>query len=91
MDEKQANGASGDKSGFNFRDDTSGKIRRISFMEPMGKDISFERWRITLYYHRHFAATAFFDNAVEYEAFIKKHAAECYEDYSQFVSKIEGA
>ena len=70
------------KSGFLYSDE--GKRRRIYFIEGRGKDISYERWRVTLYYEPNFAMTAFFDSAEAYERFVKAHAPQCFDDYVEF-------
>ena len=68
--------------GFIFND--GGKGRRIYFIGAKGKDISFNRWRVTLYYDGNFAATHFLTSEGEYNSFIKRNSPACYNDYSEF-------
>lgn len=75
------------KPGFLYSD--GGKRRRIYFIEGRGKDISFPRWRATLYYHPNFAATAFFGSAETYEKFISAHKPQCFDDFREFAEKVK--
>jgi hypothetical protein len=69
-------------NGFIFND---GDVkRRIYFIDGRGKDISFNRWRVTLYYDGNFAATHFLTSEIEYNSFIKRNSPACYGDYSDF-------
>ena len=70
------------KPGFLYSD--GNQRRRIYFIEDRGKDISYERWRATLYYEPNFAMTAFFDSAEAYESFLSKHRPLCFDDYETF-------
>ena len=58
--------------------------RKIYFIDPHGKDISFERWRVCLYYDRNHASTAFFDTEEEYTKFLSEHMSKCYSDFLEF-------
>lgn len=60
--------------------------KQIYHMESKGKDISFDRWRIALYYEPNYASTVFFGSQPAYDAFITRHIGECYPDYSDFVA-----
>jgi hypothetical protein len=64
--------------GFDF------KNRKIYFIDAQGKDVSFNRWRVNLYYARNFALTHFLNSQTEYEAFINEHKADCYTDFEEF-------
>ncbi len=66
------------KTGFMFED------KRIHFIDGHGKDISFNRWRVILYYRPGFALPHFLDSQVEYDNFINKYQPFYYEDYSVF-------
>ena len=63
--------------------------KRIYFMDGRGKDISFERWRVSLYYNHHQAATHFLPSQAEYDAFLTEHQADCYDDYDKFRAQEE--
>lgn len=63
--------------------------RQIFLMDAQGKDISFERWRITLYYHPNYAATHFLQSEAEYNEFLKKYQPYCYSDYQEFRTDYE--
>jgi len=56
------------------------------FIDARGKDISFDRWRISLYYHRSFAETLFFQTEDDYRAFIAKHN-NGYTTYKKFAAE----
>ena len=72
------------KRGFSFEG------KQIYFMEGRGKDISFDRWRVTLYYEPNFALTHFLPSQEEYDSFIEEHQPFCYDDYNIFkeVSRV---
>jgi hypothetical protein len=53
----------------------------IVYLEPKGKDISFQRWRITGYYRPNFAITIFCQSETEYNQFLKSHINDCYDTY----------
>lgn len=65
------------------------KAKRIFFMEAKGKDISFPRWRICLYYKSHLAATHFEYSQEAYDNFIAKNAGACYSDYAAFRNNFD--
>ncbi len=69
------------KTGFLFED------KQIYFMEGRGKDISFSRWRVTLYYAPNFALTHFLPTQSEYDNFLAQHQPLCYHDYDAFRRK----
>ena len=58
--------------------------RIIKFIEPKGKDISFPRWRVCLYYAPNFALTHFESTEADYNKFLADHAGECFTDYITF-------
>jgi hypothetical protein len=60
--------------------------RIIFFIDPRGKDISFGRWRVHLYYHPNYAETFFLNSQEEYEKYLSKHEPLCYESYEKFCS-----
>ncbi len=62
--------------------------KKIMFMEAKGKDISFNRWRVTLYYQPNFALTHFLNSQQEYDDFITSHKADCYEDYNEWRQEV---
>ena len=66
------------KKGFGYK----GKM--IYYIDRLGKDISFERWRLDLYYDRNHAKTVFFSSEKEYNDFIEKNSYNCYEDFITF-------
>jgi len=66
------------KKGFNHDGET------IYFMEPKGKDISFNRWRITLYYAPHLAKTHFEYSEQAYNHFLKSHSDFVYDRYMDY-------
>jgi hypothetical protein len=63
--------------------------RTIFYMDQKGKDISFERWRVCLYYAPHYAATHFEPTAEAYNKFISGNVLNTYEDYGQFRTDAE--
>lgn len=72
--------------GFNY----GGK--QIYFVEPHGKDISFPRYRASLYYDGCLAMTEFFHTQEAYEAFMaeaKKHTFAEYADFREFADERE--
>jgi len=62
---------------------------RIFFIEGRGKDISFERWRVSLYYAPHYAKTYFLETEKEYHDFITTNQRKCYLDYGLFRQEKE--
>ena len=56
---------------------------QIYFIEARGKDISFDRWRVCLYYRAGFAKTMFFYTASRYKAFLEKYNPLCFQDYEE--------
>jgi len=72
------------KKGFNFNDQFGGTQHNIFFIDKQGKDVSFERWRMSLYYKPNFATTAFFKSEKEYDSFYEKHSPNCYSNYDDF-------
>jgi hypothetical protein len=66
------------KQGF-----THGK-RRIYYIEAKGKDISFSRWRVELFYAPHYAETFFLADKEAYNNFIENHNAHTYATYQDF-------
>ena len=67
-----------ERKGFRFEG------KRIYFMDGRGKDISFERWRVSLYYEPHKAATHFLTSQAEYDTFLTTHRPVCYQDYQEY-------
>ena len=59
---------------------------RIMFIEPCGKDVSFNRWRFHLYYAPNFAVTHFEPSAKTAAAFMAHHAGKVYADYTDYRS-----
>ena len=57
---------------------------QIYYIDGHGKDISFKRWRVILYYRPGFALTHFLPSQAEYDSFISKYQPFCYEDYNVF-------
>ena len=72
------------KLGFYYKSSLDPKRERIYFIEGKGKDIGFNRWRVTLYYKPNFAKTEFFKSQEDYDKFIKNHAQFVYDDYMEF-------
>ena len=72
--------------GFNYFDGDSQTIRRIYYIEEKGKDISFERWRLHLYYKPNFACTSFYYSSEDYETFLKYHKQDCFTDYVEYLA-----
>jgi len=58
--------------------------KRIYYIDARGKDISFDRWRVCLYYAGNMAATYLFETEQEYLDFIERHSPSCYSDYEDF-------
>ena len=70
--------------GFDF--DDNGIMRRIYFIEGQGKDVSFERWRLTLYYKSHLACTYFCESEKAYQDFLQTNQSYCFSKYEDFRS-----
>jgi hypothetical protein len=70
------------KPGFTYIDE--GTERRIFYIEKRSKDISFNRWRLTLYYAPGFAATALFNSQAEYDRFCSDNEPFTYSDFNEF-------
>ena len=66
------------KKGFGYKGKT------IYYIDKLGKDISFERWRLDLYCDRNHAKTVFFNLEKEYNNFIEKNSYSCYGDFTVF-------
>lgn len=62
----------------------NGTARRIYYIEKRGKDISFPRWRLTLYYAPNFATTILFYLQAEYEQYLLDNERFCYSDFEEF-------
>lgn len=71
--------------GFEYFDTDTQEKRRIYYIEEKGKDTSFDRWRLCLYYQPNFACTTFFYSKEDYEYFLKRHKQDCYPDYVEYV------
>ncbi|MHB1098680.1 MAG: hypothetical protein ACYCZR_03920 [Burkholderiales bacterium] len=56
--------------------------KTILFIDPQGKDASFERWRAILYYEPGFAKTTFFGTEFQYETFLAARQPLCYSTYA---------
>lgn len=77
--------------GFEFTDEFNDKnTQQIYFIEAKGKDISFDRWRFTLYYARNYAMTHFEPSQAAADAFMAKYAPLCYSDYTGFANSEQG-
>ena len=77
---RQKDGTYDKKQGFVFGD------HRIYFTEGKGKDISFDRWRMCLYYEPHLALTEFFRTEKAYNEFLANSKKCSYESYAEFRS-----
>ena len=53
------------------------------YLDPRGKDVSFPRWRLLVYYHRSYAETFFFDSEELYNEYIQAHD-NGYNNYYEF-------
>lgn len=62
---------------------------RIRFIEPKGKDASFNRWRAAVYYMPNYAETKFFYTELEYEIFLASKMPKCFATYAEFVRAYE--
>lgn len=58
--------------------------RHVFFIDKHGKDCSFERWRLCLYYLSHCAATHFEPTEQAYNDFIAKCEPDCYQNYDDY-------
>ena len=56
----------------------------IYYIDPQGKDISFDRWRVTLYYHSGYAATHFLPDVLAYNKFLADNTPKTYPEYTDF-------
>jgi len=66
------------KQGFKFEG------KRIYYIDAQGKDISFDRWRVSLYYAPHLAATHFLSSQAEYDRFLEDHRPDTFSEYEDF-------
>ena len=62
--------------------------KRVYYMDKHGKDISFPRWRVVLYYASHLAMTHFLPSQADYDEFLSTHAKYCYSSYDEFRESI---
>lgn len=74
--------------GFLYRGDEPETVR-VMFIEYKGKDISFNRWRFSLYYETHMAATHFEPSAEAAERFMARHKPLVWPDYSEWRASLE--
>jgi hypothetical protein len=58
--------------------------KRVYYVDPQGKDISFDRWRISAYYHRNMALTEFFTTKKDYDFFVETTAPFAYQNVDDF-------
>lgn len=58
--------------------------RTYWYIDARGRDISFPRWRVYMYYESHMAETVFFDAEATYNRFIQQSAPLTYADYADF-------
>ena len=72
--------------GFEYFDTDTQEKRRIYYIEEKGKDASFERWRLELYYQPSFACTCFCNSLESYEEFLKKYKPFCFQDYVEYLA-----
>ena len=66
------------RAGFNW----GGK--QIFFVEPKGKDVSFNRWRMCFYYAPCMAHTEFFETQEGYDAFLVEAAKHTFPTYAEY-------
>jgi len=66
------------REGFNW----GGK--HIFFVEAKGKDVSFNRWRMCLYYAPCLALTEFFETQEGYDAFLDEAAKHTFPSYAEY-------
>jgi len=62
--------------------------RRIYYMDCVGKDSGFDRWRIYGYYESHKAITIFLPSELEYNQFINLYKFHCFDNFAEFDAKI---
>ncbi len=67
------------ETGFEYKEAWDSEPVMVFYLDPQGKDISFERWRITLYYAPNFAKTHFEPNEEAYNMFLAEHKEGCYD------------
>lgn len=56
----------------------------VMFIDVMGKDISFPRWRVNLYYASNLAETVFFNSEKEYVDYIDEFKSYVYQNYTDY-------
>ena len=56
----------------------------IFFVEAKGKDVSFNRWRMCLYYAPCLALTEFFETQEGYDAFLDEAAKHTFPSYAEY-------
>jgi hypothetical protein len=66
------------RAGFNYGG------QPIFFTEGKGKDVSFNRWRVCLYFAPCFALTEFFDTQEAYDAFLVEAAKHTFPTYAEY-------
>ena len=70
--------------GFIHSDVFNGRAHRVYFIDPKGKDISFDRWRFDLYYANNFAMTHFEPSQEAADAFYEMFSPMCFANYTDF-------
>jgi hypothetical protein len=65
--------------------------KRIYFIDARVKDISFNRWRVILFYHPYFGATHFLYSENEYNEFLAQYQPLCYQDGDEFKQAFKNA
>ena len=70
--------------GFMHSDVFNGGAHRVYFIDPKGKDISFDRWRFDLYYANSSAMTHFEQSQEAADAFYEMFSPMCFANYTDF-------
>lgn len=65
---------------------------RAYFLEGHGKDISFDRWRVSAYYAPNLAETLFFPSDDDYQRFLRDAEGRVYTDFGDYrIDSFEAA
>ena len=68
-------------TGFLYTGEYAKDAIKVLFIEPKGKDVSFPRWRFSLYYDKYLAATHFEYSEEGANNFLAKNNHKCFSEH----------
>ena len=77
------------KLGFTYTGEFQTNPVNVGYIEYKGKDISFDRWRFSLYYEPNMAALHFEHSEQAANEFLSKHQRETHADYTEWSTTYE--